>query len=107
VGTEKRERQKANRAQKQQQAVQSAKRRTTARYIAIGVGAVAVVFVIAWIASIVSGDDDEPTTPITIPATIVPDTLVPETLVPETLVPDTLVPDTLVPDTLAPTSVGG
>lgn len=58
MGTEKRERQKANRAQKQQQLQQEASRRKTFRLIAIGVGAVAAVFLFAWIASNFVGDDD-------------------------------------------------
>jgi len=63
VGTEKRERQKANRALKHQQELQQASRRKRIRVIGIGVAAVAGVFLIAWIASIFVGDDEEPTTP--------------------------------------------
>jgi hypothetical protein len=75
VGTEKRERQKANRAQKQQQLQQEASRRKTFRIIAIGVGAVAGVFLLAWIASNFVGSDN-PTTPV--PAdSVVGDSLVP------------------------------
>ncbi|HSL73760.1 MAG TPA: hypothetical protein VK853_04810 [Ilumatobacteraceae bacterium] len=64
MGTEKRERQKANRALKHQQQLQQASRRKRLRLIAIGVGAVAAVFLIAWIASTFVADDDEPVTPI-------------------------------------------
>jgi len=71
VGTPKRERQKANRAQKHEQEQQQAARRKTLRWVLIGVGAVAGVFLIAWIASNFVGDD-EPTTPV---QTIVPTTL--------------------------------
>jgi hypothetical protein len=70
VGTEKRERQKANRALKHQQEQQAASRRKLFRKIAIGVVAVAALVLFVWIASNVVGDDDEPTTPVTIPATI-------------------------------------
>jgi ferric-dicitrate binding protein FerR (iron transport regulator) len=63
VGTEKRERQKANRALKHQQELQQANRRKRLRFIAIGVAAVAGVFLIAWIASTFVGDDEDPTTP--------------------------------------------
>jgi hypothetical protein len=73
VGTEKRERQKANRAQKQQQLHQEASRRKTFRLIAIGVGAVAGVFLLAWIASNFVGSDN-PSTPndpvVTVPVTL-------------------------------------
>lgn len=62
MGTEKRERQKANRALKQQQMQHRAARRKTLRYALIGVGAVVGVFLIAWIASNFVGDDD-PVTP--------------------------------------------
>ena len=63
MGTEKRERQKANRALKHQQEVQSAARRKTYRKVAIGVGAVVAIILFVWIASnIVGTDDDEPTT---------------------------------------------
>jgi cytoskeletal protein RodZ len=73
VGTEKRERQKANRALKHQQEQQAASRRKLYRKIAIGVGAVAALVLFVWIASNVVGDDDEPVTPVTIPATIADD----------------------------------
>lgn len=63
MGTEKRERQKANRALKHQQELQQASRRKRFRIIAIGVAAVAGVFLIAWIASTFVADDDDPTTP--------------------------------------------
>jgi ferric-dicitrate binding protein FerR (iron transport regulator) len=73
VGTEKRERQKANRANKQHQIQQEASRRKTFRLIAIGVGAVAAVFLFAWIASNFVGDDSPAPAPVdsvvTTPAT--------------------------------------
>jgi hypothetical protein len=71
VGTEKRERQKANRALKHQQQVQAVARRKIYRKVAIGVGAVVALVLFVWIASNVVGDDDEPNTPpATLPATI-------------------------------------
>jgi hypothetical protein len=72
VGTEKRERQKANRALKHQQEAQSAARRSIYRKVAIGVGAVVAIILFVWIASnIVGGDDDDgPTTPVTLPETV-------------------------------------
>jgi len=75
VGTEKRERQKANRALKHQQEEQSAARRKMYRKVAIGVGAVVAIILFVWIASNIVGtdDDDGPTTPVTLPETV-PDT---------------------------------
>jgi ferric-dicitrate binding protein FerR (iron transport regulator) len=74
VGTEKRERQKANRALKQQQQQQAASRRKLYRKVALGVGAVVALILFVWIASnVVGGDDDEPgtpVTPVTLPATV-------------------------------------
>lgn len=72
MGTEKRERQKSNRALKQQQLHQQAARRKTLRYVVIGVGAVVGVFLLAWIASNFVGDDDnapvDSVVPVTMPA---------------------------------------
>jgi ferric-dicitrate binding protein FerR (iron transport regulator) len=73
VGTEKRERQKANRALKQQQQQQAASRRKLYRKVALGVGAVVALILFVWIASNVVGGDDEPgtpVTPVTLPATV-------------------------------------
>jgi ferric-dicitrate binding protein FerR (iron transport regulator) len=67
VGTEKRERQKANRALKHQQQVQAVARRKIYRKVAIGVAAVVALLLLVWIASNLVGDDDEPRTP---PATL-------------------------------------
>jgi hypothetical protein len=85
VGTEKRERQKANRALKQQQVHQEASRRKTFRIIAMGVGAVAAVFLIAWIASNFVGDDDPTPTPVdSVVTTPVTDVSVPPETTPTT-----------------------
>jgi hypothetical protein len=64
VGTEKRERQKANRALKQQQVEREQGRRKVVRWVLIAVGAVAGVFLLAWIAGNFVGDDDQPVTPV-------------------------------------------
>jgi hypothetical protein len=75
VGTEKRERQKANRALKHQQEVQAVARKKLYRKVAIGVAAVVAIVLFVWIASNVVGtDDDTPPSPATVPeATIAPD----------------------------------
>lgn len=80
MGTEKRERQKANRALKHQQEVKAAARRSLVRKVVIGVAAVAAVVVLVWIASTIVGgsDDDNPTTPVTLPE-VVPGTDSPAT----------------------------
>lgn len=58
MGTEKRERQKANRALKQQQIEQQASRRKAVRTGLIVLGAIVAVFLLVWVASNVVGDDD-------------------------------------------------
>ena len=71
MGTEKRERQKANRALKHQQEVQAVARRKIYRKVAIGVGAVVAIILFVWIASTIVGTDDEtPVPPETPPATV-------------------------------------
>lgn len=65
MGTEKRERQKANRTLKQQQIEQAQSRRNLLRKVAIGVAAVAAIVVFVWIASNFVGGDDAPSTPVT------------------------------------------
>lgn len=72
MGTEKRERQKANRALKQQQEEQAQARRKTLRYVLIGVGAVAAIVLFVWIASTIVADDDEPAPPATVPVDTAP-----------------------------------
>ena len=71
MGTEKRERQKANRALKHQQQVQAVARRKLYRKVAIGVAAVVALVLLVWVASNVVNDDDEPSRP---PATVPVDT---------------------------------
>ncbi len=71
MGTEKRERQKANRALKHQQEVQAVARRKIYRKVALGVAAVVGVILFVWIAStIVGNDDDAPVDPPTPPVTV-------------------------------------
>ncbi|HSP28780.1 MAG TPA: hypothetical protein VLN74_09545 [Ilumatobacteraceae bacterium] len=89
MGTEKRERQKANRALKHQQQVQAVARRKIYRKVAIGVAAVVALVLFVWVASNIVSDDDEPSTP---PATVPVDT-------PDTTTPDATTPDATTPDT--------
>jgi hypothetical protein len=84
VGTEKRERQKANRALKHQQQVQAVARRKLYRKVAIGVGAVVALVLFVWIASNVVNDGEPGTPPATVPLT--PDTV---TDTPADTAPDT------------------
>jgi hypothetical protein len=68
VGTEKRERQKANRAQRQQEVERQATRKKTLRNVGLVVGAIVAIIAFVWIASeIVGGDEDDPTTPVPVP----------------------------------------
>ena len=89
MGTDKRERQKANRALKHQQEVQAVARRKLYRKVAIGVAAVVALVVFVWIASTVVGDDEPSTPPATLPVTTTADTTADDTTIPETTVPDT------------------
>jgi cyclophilin family peptidyl-prolyl cis-trans isomerase len=61
VGTEKRERQKANRAQRQQEQLKAASRKRGMRIAAIVVGGLVAVFGLVYIATLVTGDDDSDT----------------------------------------------
>jgi cyclophilin family peptidyl-prolyl cis-trans isomerase len=58
VGTEKRERQKANRALRQQEELKAASRKRGMRIAAIVVGGLVAVFGLVYIATLVTGDDD-------------------------------------------------
>jgi len=60
VGTEKRERQKANRALRQQEIQKAESRRRGFRIAAIVIGGLVAVLGLLWIATVVTGDDDEP-----------------------------------------------
>lgn len=71
MGTEKRERQKANRAQKLQQEQQARSRRTLFRKVAIGAAALLAVVVVVFVASRLTGSDDDPTSPdVTTPTAV-------------------------------------
>jgi cyclophilin family peptidyl-prolyl cis-trans isomerase len=79
VGTDKRARQKANRAQKQQQQVRAETQRKWTRIALIVVGAIVGVVGLAWLAGNVIGDDDPETDPVTTAtAGSVPDGAVPD-----------------------------
>ena len=78
MGTEKRERQKANRALKHQQEVQAATRRKLYQKIGLGVAAVAAIVLFVWIASNVVGSDDEAPTTL-VPIDTAPDATTPTT----------------------------
>ena len=62
MGTEKRERQKANKALRAQEEARADTRSRYTRFAAIGVGALVLVFGLVYIVNVVSGDDDEATT---------------------------------------------
>ncbi|MET0908245.1 MAG: peptidylprolyl isomerase [Ilumatobacteraceae bacterium] len=83
MGTEKRERQKANRALRQQEQLKQASRKRTTRIAIIVVGGLVAVFGLVYIATLVMGDDDDTT-----------DTLVPITSEPVTSEPVTSEPVT-------------
>lgn len=86
MGTEKRERQKANRQLKYQQEAKEQQRKTLTRRIVIGViavvGGVAFVLFLAWA---FGADDDDTPTP---PPTVAPVTSVAATVAPDTTVAD-------------------
>ena len=67
MGTEKRERQKANRAQRQQEVERKATQKRTMRTAALVVGGVVAIILFVWIASEIVGSDDDPSTPVTVP----------------------------------------
>lgn len=65
MGTEKRERQKANKAMRQQELAQAESRKKTFRIAALAVGGVAAVIALVWVASIVTSDDSDEQPPAT------------------------------------------
>ena len=73
MGTDKRERQKANRVKRREEELKAARksavRRNTARWVAIAVAALGAVVLIAWVGGAFGGDDEAPidTTPLTLP----------------------------------------
>ncbi len=75
MGTEKRERQKANRAKRQAEEAKvartSAVKRNVVRWIVIAIAAVAAVVVIAWIGGAFD-DEEEPAPATTIPIATLP-----------------------------------
>lgn len=90
MGTDKRERQKANRALKQQQEEQAAARRKTLRYVLIGAVAIAALVLFVWIASGIVADDDDPEPtlpPATVPADTGPDATEPDATEPDATEP--------------------
>jgi hypothetical protein len=84
VGTEKRERQKANRAKRQAEeakvARQSAVKRNIVRWVVIAIVAFGGLLLIAWIGGAFDGDEEEPE--ITVPELTIPDAV--ETTLPVT-----------------------
>jgi len=109
VGTEKRERQKANRALKHQQEVRAVARKKLYLKVGLGVAAVAGIVLFVWIASnvVVGDDDDGPVTPATLPGipldTIPLDTVPLDTIPLDTVPLDTVPLDTVPLDTTATT----
>ena len=59
MGSEKRERQKANKAMRQQELAQAESRKRNLRIGALVVGGIAAVIGLVWIASAVTSDDEE------------------------------------------------
>ncbi|MEO1057313.1 MAG: hypothetical protein AAFY28_10410 [Actinomycetota bacterium] len=87
MGTPKRERQKANRAQAQMDQVQAENRQRYVRIGLIAAAAIIGVFALVWIASQIVGSDDNDnpsvvtTTPVTSPVTVTtPDSTTPVTV---------------------------
>ena len=62
MGTEKRERQKANKAHRAQEEARADTRSRYIRFGAIGIGALVLILGLVYIVNVVSGDDDEATT---------------------------------------------
>ncbi len=91
MGTEKRERQKANRALRQQEIQKAESRKRTYRIAAVVGGGLVAVLGLVWIATTLADDDD--TTEATLPAATVPVDTTPL---------DTVPVDTNVTDSIAP-----
>ena len=89
MGTEKRERQKANRALKHQQEVKAVARRKLWRKVAMGVAAVAALVLFVWVASTFVSDEEPSTPPDTVPTDTVPQDTTADTTDPDTTDPDT------------------
>lgn len=79
MGTDKRERQKANRAKRREEELKAARatkvKRTALRWVLAGVLALGAVILIAWIGGAFDGDEEAPvvpaeTLPITLPVTL-------------------------------------
>ncbi len=83
MGTEKRERQKANKAMHQQELVQAENRKRTLRIAALAVGGIAAVIALVWVASTLTSDDSDDQPPVTTvieqPTTTTPATTAPVT----------------------------
>jgi hypothetical protein len=107
VGTEKRERQKANRAKKQAEMAKaertSAVKRNIVRWVLVIVAGFVAVLLIAWIGGAFD-DDDEPT--ITVPSSLPVDLTIPDSATADSS-PDTTSPASTLPATDAPTTTGG
>ncbi|MEM8618126.1 MAG: hypothetical protein AAGF73_00250 [Actinomycetota bacterium] len=81
MGTPKRERQKANRAQAQIDQVNAENRQRYVRIGLIAAAAIIGVFALVWIASQIVGGDDEPSVDTTTPVTVTtPDSTTPVTV---------------------------
>jgi hypothetical protein len=116
VGTEKRQRQKANRAQRQAEEIKAARtdavKRNALRWLLVLLLAIAGVVLIAWIGGAFDGDDDDSptsTVPITLPeisvATSVPSDTKPGSTVPGSTISDSTISDSTVAATLPATDV--
>ena len=92
MGTPKRERQKANRAQAQIDQVNAENRQRYVRIALIAAAAIVGVFALVWIASQIVGDDsDDPSVVTTTPVTVTtPDSTTPVTVTTPSTTPVTV-----------------
>ncbi len=111
MGTEKRQRQKANRAQRQAEEIKAARtdavKRNALRWLVVLLLAIAGVVLIAWIGGAFDGDDDDSptsTVPITLPEISVA-TSVPSDTKPDSTAPGSTIPGSTVAATLPATDV--